>query len=98
MSEYDQDAYNDGYEAGREVADEDNADAARYRWMKQNVKRIPPGWELIGWDAAIDRAMAVPPGQALRGFVPAENCGDIHRCVALQGCGGYNPTCARKES
>jgi hypothetical protein len=33
------------------------ADAERYRWMKQEVKRIPPGWELIGWDAAIDAAL-----------------------------------------
>jgi len=32
-------------------------DAERYRWMKQEVKRIPPGWELIGWDAAIDAAL-----------------------------------------
>ena len=28
-------------------------DAENYRWMKANVKRIPPGWFLIGWDAAI---------------------------------------------
>ena len=33
------------------------ADAGRYRWMKANVKRIPPAWELIGWDAAIRAAM-----------------------------------------
>ena len=32
-------------------------DAERYRWMKAEVKRIPPGWNLIGWDAAIDAAM-----------------------------------------
>lgn len=32
-------------------------DAERYRWMKREVKRIPPGWELVGWDAAIDAAM-----------------------------------------
>jgi hypothetical protein len=32
-------------------------DAERYRWMKQEVKRIPPSWDLIGWDAAIDAAM-----------------------------------------
>lgn len=32
-------------------------DAERYRWMKQEVKRIPPSWGLIGWDAAIDAAM-----------------------------------------
>lgn len=32
------------------------ADAERYRWMKENVKRIPPGWEVVGWDAAIDAA------------------------------------------
>jgi len=32
-------------------------DAERYRWMKREVKRIPPGWELIGWDEAIDAAM-----------------------------------------
>ncbi len=32
-------------------------DAARYQWMKREVKRIPPGWGLIGWDAAIDAAM-----------------------------------------
>jgi hypothetical protein len=31
-------------------------DARRYRWMKENVKRIPPGWELMGWDNAIDAA------------------------------------------
>lgn len=31
-------------------------DAERYRWMKENVKRIPPGWARIGWDAAIDAA------------------------------------------
>ncbi|CAB4146441.1 hypothetical protein UFOVP501_22 [uncultured Caudovirales phage] len=29
-------------------------DAERYRWMKREVKRIPPGWGIIGWDAAID--------------------------------------------
>lgn len=33
------------------------ADAERYRWMKLVVKRIPPAWELMGWDAAIDAAM-----------------------------------------
>ena len=33
-------------------------DATRYRWMKSEVKRIPPGWEMIGWDAAIDLAMS----------------------------------------
>jgi hypothetical protein len=32
-------------------------DAERYRWMKREVKRIPPGWELIGWDEAINAAM-----------------------------------------
>ena len=32
-------------------------DADRYKWMKQEVKRIPPGWDLVGWDAAIDAAM-----------------------------------------
>ena len=32
-------------------------DAERYRWMKQKVKRIPPAWDLVGWDAAIDAAM-----------------------------------------
>ena len=32
-------------------------DAERYRWMKAEVKRIPPGWEMVGWDAAIDAAM-----------------------------------------
>ena len=32
-------------------------DAERYRWMKQNVKRIPPAWDLVGWDAAIDATM-----------------------------------------
>jgi hypothetical protein len=32
------------------------ADAERYRWMKREVKRIPPGWQLAGWDAAIDAA------------------------------------------
>ena len=30
---------------------------ARYRWMKRAVKRIPPSWGLVGWDAAIDAAM-----------------------------------------
>ena len=30
---------------------------ARYRWMKRAVNRIPPGWGLVGWDAAIDAAM-----------------------------------------
>ncbi len=33
-------------------------DAERYRWMKSEVKRIPPGWATIGWDAAIDAARA----------------------------------------
>ena len=32
-------------------------DAERYRWMKREVKRIPPAWDLVGWDAAIDAAM-----------------------------------------
>ena len=32
-------------------------DAERYRWMKQEVKRIPPSWYLFGWDASIDAAM-----------------------------------------
>jgi hypothetical protein len=32
-------------------------DAERYRWMKANVKRIPPAWALIGWDTAIDAQM-----------------------------------------
>ena len=32
-------------------------DAERYRWMKREVKRIPPSWDLVGWDAAIDAAM-----------------------------------------
>ena len=32
-------------------------DAERYRWMKQKVKRIPPAWDLVGWDDAIDAAM-----------------------------------------
>ena len=32
-------------------------DAERYRWMKQKVKRIPPAWDLVGWDAAIDATM-----------------------------------------
>ncbi len=36
--------------------DEQRKDAERYRWMKREVKRIPPGWDLIGWDAAIDAA------------------------------------------
>ena len=36
-------------------------DAERYRWMKQNVKRIPPAWDLVGWDAAIDAAMQEVP-------------------------------------
>ena len=36
-------------------------DAERYRWMKQEVKRIPPSWGLIGWDAAIDAAMENKP-------------------------------------
>lgn len=37
--------------------DQLRADAERYRWMKREVKRIPPGWALVGWDAAIDAAM-----------------------------------------
>ena len=32
-------------------------DAERYRWMKREVKRIPPAWDLVGWDAAIDATM-----------------------------------------
>ena len=32
-------------------------DAERYRWMKREVKPIPPSWGLVGWDAAIDAAM-----------------------------------------
>ena len=36
-------------------------DAERYRWMKQKVKRIPPAWDLVGWDAAIDAAMQEVP-------------------------------------
>lgn len=36
-------------------------DAERYRWMQANVKRIPPAWEVIGWDAAIDAAMQEAP-------------------------------------
>jgi hypothetical protein len=39
------------------MADRFVADAERYRWMKREVKRIPPGWFLIGWDYAIDSAM-----------------------------------------
>lgn len=52
----------------RELADKQNIlmterdaamkDAERYRWMKKNVKRIPLGWQLIGWDAAIDASDA----------------------------------------
>ena len=38
-------------------------DAERYRWMKQAVNRIPPGWGLVGWDAAIDAAMQEVPRQ-----------------------------------
>ncbi len=41
----------------REELAQCKSDAMRYRWMKQTVKRIPPGWGLVGWDAAIDRAM-----------------------------------------
>ena len=33
-------------------------DAERYRWMKSEVVRIPLGWNIFGWDAAIDSAMA----------------------------------------
>jgi hypothetical protein len=36
-------------------------DAERYRWMKREVKRIPPAWDLVGWDAAIDAAMQEVP-------------------------------------
>ena len=36
-------------------------DAERYRWMKREVKRIPPSWGLVGWDAAIDAAMQEVP-------------------------------------
>lgn len=38
--------------------EKERRDAERYRWMKANVKRIPLGWELVGWDAAIDAARA----------------------------------------
>lgn len=31
-------------------------DAERYRWMKENVKRIPLAWEQFGWDVCIDKA------------------------------------------
>ena len=31
-------------------------DAERYRWMKENVKRIPLGWAQFGWDVCIDKA------------------------------------------
>lgn len=33
-------------------------DAERYRWMKANVTRIPIGWFQVGWDTAIDAAIA----------------------------------------
>ena len=33
------------------------AHAARYRWMKQEVKRIPPDWSEFGWDTCIDIAI-----------------------------------------
>ena len=42
-------------------AENERRDAERYRWMKQNVKRIPPAWDLVGWDAAIDAAMQEVP-------------------------------------
>lgn len=45
------------HEAANEI-ERLRADAERYRWMKLVVKRIPPAWELMGWDAAIDAAMA----------------------------------------
>ena len=41
----------------RDERDALKADAERYRWMKKEVKRIPPGWEMVGWDAAIDAAI-----------------------------------------
>ena len=45
--------------AVRQLAQERDAamaDAERYRWMKREVKRIPLGWEMSGWDDAIDKA------------------------------------------
>jgi len=45
------------YQRGAAEADNLRADAERYRWMKREVKRIPPAWGLCGWDAAIDAAM-----------------------------------------
>lgn len=47
----------DEAKAGVERSRANRLDAARYRWMKQWVVQIPPGWERIGWDAAIDAAM-----------------------------------------
>lgn len=43
-------------EAEKQRADANERDAARYRWMKANVQRIPLGWGIVGWDAAIDAA------------------------------------------
>ena len=36
---------------------ESDKDAGRYRWMKQEVKRIPPDWAEFGWDTCIDAAI-----------------------------------------
>ena len=53
-----EDAILEDYELVREPRlRELRRDAERYRWMKQAVNRIPPGWGLVGWDAAIDSAM-----------------------------------------
>ena len=49
--------HSQAYRNARSMADRFVADAERYRWMKREVKRIPPGWFLIGWDYAIDSAM-----------------------------------------
>ena len=53
-----EDAILEDYELVREPRLRDlRRDAERYRWMKREVKRIPPSWGLVGWDAAIDAAM-----------------------------------------
>lgn len=39
------------------MAKDAQEDAGRYRWMKQEVKRIPPDWAEFGWDTCIDIAI-----------------------------------------
>ena len=46
----------DEIEALRAQVAQYKEDAERYRWMKENVKRIPLGWAQFGWDVCIDKA------------------------------------------